>query len=314
MKHWRLIPAAILMSTLAWGIAQFANPTVGAAQNKKTPERRQTTQQPARQIVPIALRKCRIKLKDQVTLASDRPGILAFVEPGEGDFVRGSQQIAGLKDEVAKAVLVIAEKKSQNDVNVRYSVKAAEVARAEHEKALFANLKLPGTIPDIEVLQLKLAAEKSLLQIEQARRELLIAGLDRDQAREELKTYSIVAPFDGVVTRVYKSKGEAVRQGDPILEMVSTRRVRVEGYVDISDVWAVKTGSAVKVKLEIPGADLPVEKETFEGRIVFVNVQVEPVTRQTRVWAEVINHDNILRTGLTATMTILPTKQVAAKN
>jgi hypothetical protein len=39
---------------------------------------------------------------------------------------------------------------------------------------------------------------------------------------------------------------------------------------------------------------------------VFVDVSAQPVTGQVRVWAEVVNRDNILRAGLNARMAIYP--------
>jgi multidrug efflux pump subunit AcrA (membrane-fusion protein) len=105
---------------------------------------------------------------------------------------------------------------------------------------------------------------------------------------------------------VFKSKGEAVRQGDPIIELSSTKRVRVEGYVNVKDIWNVKRGNRVMVKLDVEDMELEVEKEVFYGKIVFVDVSAQPVTGQVRVWAEVENRDNILRAGLNARMAINP--------
>ncbi len=259
----------------------------------------------------IRLADCHIQLIDQVVLASDRPGILDFVEPEEGDFVEAGVQVAGLKDEVARAALAVAKHKMENDVQKRFAQKASQVAQAEYEKALETNRRVPGTVPDIEVRRLKLAAERTLLQIEQATHEMVEARLTYEQTLADLKTYRVETPFAGIVTRIYKRKGEAVRQGDPILELISTRRMRVEGYLDVRHAWTVKPGHAVRVKLDVPGEDLPVENEVFEGRIVFVDKSVQPVTRKVRVWAEVANRNDLLRAGLTATMEIFPQRSVA---
>jgi multidrug efflux pump subunit AcrA (membrane-fusion protein) len=260
----------------------------------------------------IPVGPCRVKLIDSVILASARTGVLAFVEPSEGDLVTSKQQVAGLMDEVARAQYEAAEKEASNDVEIRFAKKATEVARVEHEKAVEANKKSDPKFPvypDIEVRRLLLAAERGALQIEQAEHQFIVNGLKRDEAREMLKTYRIEAPFDGVVTKVFKQKGEAAREGDPILELVSTNRVKVEGYVHIKDIWNVKQGSYVQVQLDVPEADLEVEKMAFEGRIVFVDVKVNPVTYEARVWAEVVNKDNVLRDGLQAKMTIFPNKR-----
>ncbi len=257
---------------------------------------------------PITITRCRIRLKDQVTLASDRAGILEFVEPNEGDEVEAAQRIAGLKDDVAAAQLAIVTKEAENDIEVRYAAKEAEVSRAEYEKALEANRRVPGTVPQIEVLRLKLAMERSQLQIEQADHKFEVSGLSRDEATAELETYKIEAPFQGVVTRIFKKKGEAVRQGDPIIELSSTRQVLVEGDVDIRDVFHLSRGNLVQVRLDIPDADLEIEERSFEGKLVFVDVTVQPVSRKVRIRAEVDNADNVLKAGLIAQMVIYPGK------
>lgn len=257
---------------------------------------------------PIELTRCRIKLIDKVTLASDRPGILRFVEPKEGSPVKRDQPVAGLLDDVARAKFDRASKEAENDIEIRFSKKAAEVAKNELEQALLANRRVPGAIPGIEISRLRLAAEKSELQIEQAEHSLEISRLVLEEASAELKTYEIPAPFSGIVTRVYKRKGEAVRQGDPIMEIVNTERIRAEGHVDFSEIENVRVGDSVEVYLDIPDVDLDVEKEKFTGRIVFIDVEVEPVRRRVKIWAELVNRDGMLRAGLTARMKILPAK------
>ena len=51
--------------------------------------------------------------------------------------------------------------------------------------------------------------------------------------------------------------------------------------------------------------------EVFEGQIVFVDVAVQPVSKIVRIWAEIENHDNLLRSGLPATITINPNRMVS---
>jgi len=264
----------------------------------------------------VVLSGCHIKLINQVTLASDRPGIIDFVEPTEGSPVQREKRVAGLMDAVARATLATAEKRTENDIEVRFAEKAAELAEAELEKSRLANKGYRGPfppIPEIEIQRLKLAVERSTLQTEKAEHDLNIAGLERDEARAQLKTYQIKAPFDGIVTRIHKQKGEAVRQGEPILDMASTQRVRVEGEVGIQDVFRIEHGSRVVVQIDDPDISLPEEQDVFEGRIVFVDLSVQPLTHKVRVWAEVANRENILRAGLTAQMTIFPKQDRSKK-
>lgn len=259
--------------------------------------------------------ECRIVLIRQVTLACDRSGVVRSVEIHEGDAVPAQQQVVLIADEVARANLAVAEKKASNDVDVRFNQKARDVAEIEYQKNVEANDKAAAkskgegkqtvvAVSLLEIEKLKLAAQKASLSIEQAENELALNKLTAEQVRAELATHAVIAPFAGVVTRVYKHPGEAVRQGDPILELVNVDRVRIEGRVALPDVRAIKLKHKVRVKLNDPDFDLPEESEEFEGRVTFVDVTVDPVTRETRVWAEVENRDNILRAGLMAEMVI----------
>lgn len=252
----------------------------------------------------IRLTECRIKLIDQVTLAADQSGVLEFVEPREGATVTSRQKLAGVRDDVAEANLAVAHQKAEYIAEIEAKQKAYEIAVNEHEQALVANRSQVNTVPKLEIERLKLAKELASFEIERAKHEHKLHQLNRDLAEKELAQFFISAPFTGVVTRVFKLKGEAVRQGDPVLELTSTDRLRVEGWLELADSFAVSAGARVKVRLNVPDVDLPVEQRVFEGRVSFVDVVVEPVSQRVKVWADVINQNQLLRAGLLADMTI----------
>lgn len=302
MTHpWRM---ALGASTLALLATAGLLPS-GTAQEKPKAATARPKDAPAAKSADVELDECRILLMDAVTLASDRNGVLSRTVPEEGDVVKAESVIVTLRDDVPAAALAVANAKAENDVEVRYSIAAADVAQAEHEKAEQANVKLKGTVPEVEVGRLLLAAKRSRLQIEQADLQMKVHALERDQARAELASYSVVAPFDGTVTKVYRHRGEAVRQGDPIVDVTSTKRVRVEGDVPLNQSWNLKPGQEVSVRLSAPGLPKEIADQTFPGKLVFVDVTSQPVSGKTRVWAVVQNHDNILRAGLSARMRIL---------
>ena len=224
----------------------------------------------------LLLNKCHIKLVNSVVLGSDRPGVIAYMEPKEGDEVRAQQKIVGMLDGGAQAALKIAQQKAENEVQIKFAKVSAEVAKAEYDKNLEANRSVKGTT-------------------------------------EDLKTFHIEAPFDGVVRKILKQKGEPVSQGTPILELISTRVVKVEGYIPIEDIWSVKKGDTVEVQIDIPNRDLEIEKEVFEGKVVFIDPTVSPVTHGARVSAEVINKGDRLVEGLYAKMKIKHGQRGTAK-
>ena len=254
----------------------------------------------------VAAYDCTIQLIDVVTLAAERPGILENDTPEEGTFVEAGQVVAGLKDDVAQATYDKELEKSTNDVHVRYAVKSSEFADADLAMSVKANSKVIGTVPEAELAKQQLAAEKATLQIEQAQFEQRVAQLTVRESLEALKTYKVTAPFNGVVSKVYQRKGEAVQQGTPILEVLSIDRVKVEGYISIPDAFHVKTGDTVQVQLDAGDLDIPFKNKVLSGKVKMVDTTFSPIIGSVKVITEIPNLDRILRPGLNAKMVIKP--------
>ncbi len=270
----------------------------------------------------VRLEKCHITLIDHVTLASDRTGIVKAVEYKEGELVKNRSRVVLIADEVAQANLAAAEKKASNENELNFARIAKKQADSEHERMVKANQdaeKKGGQKPvaQVEIDKAQLAADKAGISIAAAEHEIGLNKLNAAVTAAELRTYSVLAEFDGVVTRIYKKKGEAVRQGDPVAEIINTDRVRIEGYVPLADLRYAKQGAKVYVRLPVAELDLleDEDKQPFEGLITFVDVVSEPIDRTTRIYAEVQNRKNILRAGLEAIMEIeVETTPLTAKS
>src|SRR5262249_19627953 len=102
--------------------------------------------------------------------------------------------------------------------------------------------------------------------------------------------------------------GEVIRQGEPILEITNPSRVSVEGYLPLELASRVKQGDQVEVQVDLPSAPTSAVARRFEGHVAFVNVRIEPVSKQVGIWAEIANPDHQLLDGLTATMLIRPAR------
>ncbi len=261
----------------------------------------------------VVIRDCRIEPVNQVVLASDRAGTLSQFSLREGGTVQDGQIVATLNDGVAQTRLAVVKQEAENDVDVRFARKACQVAANEYEISLRLNERSAGVITIAELERLRLAAERAELQIESAERELAIKKLRRDEAEAELDTYRVKAPFEGTVTRVFKSRGQAVQQGDPILEVTNVEKLRIEGYVGRNVAANLNEGDSVSVRM----ASRPDAVATsgallvLRGRLIFVDVTVEPVTQQVRVLAEVENSSRALLAGLSTELTVLSEERLA---
>jgi multidrug efflux pump subunit AcrA (membrane-fusion protein) len=267
----------------------------------------------SRTSAPIVLTDCRVKLIDEVVLASQRFGIVDAVV-AEGMSVKRNTVIMRLDDRAAHANIAIVEQQAKNDVEVRYARKASELAEIAYLRSVSLNQRLNGSVSDYSLREQKLAAEKGLLQLEQAEHNFAIGQLKLQEAMQNLATFQVLAPFDGLVRKVLKKRGEAIHEGEPIAELVATDRVVVEGFVKIDEADRISVGTPVEVISERPGAAPSQAIMVDGGRVAFVDVKVEPVTRKLRITAEVPNRDNRLRDGLPAQMTILADRRLPSRS
>lgn len=258
----------------------------------------------------IRVEPCTIKSLKEVVLGFDRPGILGKLELQEGDSVEAGQFLANLKDDVARAALDVAQIQADSEAEIIYAELAVEVAKVEHEQMTEANRLKSGVVPLLEVRRAKLNHDKAQAEVEKAKSNRDVFKAKRDEAAAQLDTYRLEAPFDGFITRVRLVTGASVKQGDPVIELVNTKKVKVEGYVLARDAAFIQKGCTVEVQLE-NGAEVgdAVASKTFPGKIVFVDAaRATDVGSKVRVWAEVENPDKLLRAGLTARMSIQPVR------
>ena len=190
----------------------------------------------------------RIELIDRAQLAAAQNGIIDYDVPRRGDRVRKGEMIAKLDDSVPQASLRVAEAQAASDVDARVARAISKVAGKELASAEAANNIYDRTVSAVELERLKLTKTRSDLDVEKAQTDYQIAKAREDEARSVLTTYEIKAPFDGVIRERFKQRGEAVRQGDPIVELVNDERVAVVANVPVDRLPGLQVGQMVGVK------------------------------------------------------------------
>ena len=250
---------------------------------------------------PLQIPQCRVKLVHELSLACERSGVIDFIV-SEGDSVKRGDVIARLRDSLAQASYRITEHESANDIEVRFARKAGELAQLKYERAQQAEQAVPGTVTDFELRELRLAAERSLLQLQQAEHQFAISQLKRLEQLEVLKSYQIIAPYDAYVRMASRRTGEYVQEGEVVVEVSNNDQVRIEGHVDVADLSRIAIGDAVAVQVTQTDGNI----EVLRGTLSFVDSKIEPVSMKARVFAQVTNHRELLKDGLLVTMAVLP--------
>lgn len=266
----------------------------------------------------ISITNCMVSLIDDVEVPAQEAGVLVELGVKPGQLVKEGELLGRIDDFQARAsrdgarfLRDKAEKQRTNDINVRFSKAAADVARAEYDMAMAANKRVPGAVSKVEVRKLRLETRKAELQIEQATvaQELLLYDVNTESAKLKAATQAverrrILAPFDGIVFDVKNHKYEWVQPGEQVLRVVGMKRLRVEGILDAKNYGPGDVvNKPVTVTVVLPGN----HTATFNGTVVFVSPKIQG-DGKFLVWAEVENRQEggqwLLREGQEPTMTV----------
>lgn len=232
---------------------------------------------------------------------------------------------------------------AEADIGVRQATKDSEVSQTELERAIVARQEFSSSVSEQQMSKLTLMRDQDLLKVEKSRHDQSV-DLLRSRSKEslvsqqqvavqrleqslkeaenseqiaELKIQSLTkaaaiaaarlerrrlrAPFAGMIVEKLRNAGEWVESGDPVLRLLRLDVLVVEGYVSASLVSPKLRGHKVTVVCDVAGTPRKVE-----GAIVFVSPEIDSVSQQVQVRAEISNPDLALRPGQPAQMWIAP--------
>jgi len=300
---WAAVAVALATLGLPLAGAWGAEPAVVGEQDKSDPSK---------------IHDCLITPIQLIDVPAQEQGVLLKITVRENQQVKKGDLLAQIDDRqamaaksVADSKLLAAEKEAGNRISVDYAKAKNLVAQATYDKGEESNRREPNTTPAIELLKLKLEVVASKLETDHAEYQLQIAATNVDVRKAELvaaeidvERRKVIAPFDAEVVKRLKEEGEWVKPGDGVIQIVRMDRLRIEAYVDGSQLAPVDvTNRPVSVKVKLARD----QEAAFEGVITHVSPLVEAGFRRL-VWADIVNRqrdgDWILGPGMKAEMTI----------
>jgi RND family efflux transporter MFP subunit len=264
---------------------------------------------PAASAQVIVVRRCdveyeRSSLVGPALTGSGGATVLQDCLVRRGDRVEPGQVLGRVADAELRAELELRAAQAEADIDIR--VCEARLAQAQNKLQRSETLQRRVYVSVEELRAHELEATTARLEVEQAKLRRKMAEIERRRVEALLKGRECAAPHAGMVVEVLRNRGELVGANEPIFRVVDDRTLRVTGQVNLVDYWRVKVGQRVVVRPELDGEELAVEREAFEGRVVFVDSRIDPQTRTARVVTEVSNRDGLLASGLEARMEIFP--------
>jgi macrolide-specific efflux system membrane fusion protein len=248
-----------------------------------------------------------LRLLNEATLSAGEAGIITAIHVREGDAVKRGDVIAQVDDRVARLAqqaaeleLKVAREKAANDVAIRYATKAHEVAQAELDRSHESIRKFAGSVSQSQLDVERLTVDKSLLEREQATHHRAIEQLDVElklhavaAAQVQVSRRQINAPFDGMIVEVFVRTGEWIEPGTKAVRLVDIGRLKAEGFISADQA----DPSLMGAEANVVAANTDTTAERFQGTITFVSPEIDPITDQVRVSAEIDNHEHRLRPG-----------------
>jgi HlyD family secretion protein len=150
--------------------------------------------------------------------------------------------------------------------------------------------------------QLKLLREGNTAETIAAQRaQAQSAAAGVSSAAASLNKTRLIAPFDGIVTRIAYKTGESVAQTDVVMTLMSDAAFEVETFVSENDAPKLKIGQKASITLDALGDGI-----VFEAMISEVDlsetIKDGVVTYKTRI--QFISQDERIKSGLTANVTV----------
>lgn len=264
-------------------------------------------------VKPITVENAQLTLIDNVRIATRDAGIIEKLNAKEGDEVQSGQVLLQLdkamheaERSAALAEVEIAKKESENDIDLRYAEKSAEVNRKVLARSCDAVSKFSKSISKTEIERLELELERSILSGDQALHKRLVNELNLELRKEQLRVSdlrlnyrAVASPLNGVVAEVLAQNGEWVAAGQPVVRVIGLDRLRLEALFNQKDAFRIQKGQDATFELVLDG-----EPVSATGQVVFVSPEIDPLTEEFLVRIEVDNSERKLRPGLKGKLTI----------
>lgn len=204
---------------------------------------------------------------EEANIAGKIMGKVERVRVSEGDTIRKGQLLVELQGEDVKAKLAQAN---------------AGVVEA---KAYFENAK--KNLERFEALfTQKASTQKELDDVrvahESAQARMLAAQEMKREVEELLQYVEIVAPFDGIVTKMYVDVGDLATPGQPILTLENSRRLEIVASVPESQIEHLSIGMPVSIVIPA-GAAAGSPDEVITGTIDQIIPSADPGSHQFEV-------------------------------
>jgi len=219
-----------------------------------------TTGQPEAQSGQVL--RAQIKARESTQIASEMSGRITELKIRDGQRFSAGQVLVGFHCTMEEAQL------SKSKATLEKKQKTYEVNK---------KLQKLNSISTLE-LDVSMAEEAE-------------AQADVRVGKAALERCTIKAPFSGKVVEVTARAYQSVREGDPLLEIISEKDLEVEFIAPSRALPQLKPGNPFKVTLDETA-------KTYKGEIIRLGGRVDPVSQTIKVYGRITDNSADLLPGM----------------
>lgn len=296
-----LLAGLALLATSRTGFGQDSQPTADSLANSSSRV--------------IRVNDAQVVCLHKVSIAAQGDGLIQELLVDEGSTVKKDDTLLVIDNRVAAAELKVAQKEleaakkqAEQTADVEYAEKAYEVSDAEYKDIYELYQKNSGNYN--EARRKHLEKERARLGIDVAKikheQEILAADVAAEKVRAaqvQLDLFKVAAPYDGVIYKRLRDRGEWVRAGEPVLKLAHMNEMKVDVLVPVEKFSVAELRNA-PMKVTIPIS--PHQVVTYEPKVEFVSPEYESrlVRIATRIQNEMVEGHWLLSDGMTASIEI----------
>ncbi len=216
-----------------------------------------------------------VKSSDAVFASPEIGGRLLTMTVDEGDYVQAGSLIATIDVQTVKNQIIEIEKSLELATDV-----------FKRQERLW-NQEIGSEIQFLQAKNNKERLEKSLESI-----------------TFQLTKANVYAPISGYADMIFLKKGELAAPGAPVIQIITTSRVKVTADVPESLLGKVRKGEYVQI-------DFPALDEMRKGRVSLLGRSIDPANRTFKVEVDMSNPGNKLKPNL---LSIMKVNDLTVKN
>lgn len=192
----------------------------------------------------------------------------------EGDRIPGRSIVCVLDDLDAR---VQAEAGRLTSAACKVAIGEAKKAADKIQEQVNTMRKLGTAASQVELIQLEATLARYFENVAQSDKERVKAEGDEKRADALRFRHRSRTKDGGIITKLMREPGEYVKAGDPIMEVLSTEDVRVEGILEAQNAPLVRPGMKVVVEPSVPvGPDMKFGQMDHRREVTGIAVTAHP--------------------------------------